>query len=109
MALELNAEMMNVYPCQALPGSPLYIKAQQEGWDIPKEYEEFAFLSYECKPLPTKTLTSAEVLRFRDYFWETYFGDHLLESEIPTILKNMDLSCRLKPTCQVEQLRVLIF
>ncbi len=73
LALELNAEMMNVYPCQALPGSPLYIKAMKEGWDLPKEFEEFAFLSYECKPLPTKTLSSAQVLQFRDYFWTTYF------------------------------------
>ncbi len=75
LALELNAEMMNVYPCQALPGSPLYLKAKNEGWDLPIDYEEFAFLSYECKPLQTKTLTSAEVLRFRDYFWETYFNN----------------------------------
>ena len=73
LALELNSEMMNVYPCQALPGSPLYIKAMREGWELPKLYEEFAFLSYECKPLPTKTLSSAEVLEFRDYFWKTYF------------------------------------
>ena len=40
---------------------------------IKQAYEEFAFLSYECKPLPTKTLSSADVLRFRDYFWNTYF------------------------------------
>ena len=64
---------MNVYPCQALPGSKLYINAKKEGWDLPTKYEEFAFLSYECKPLPTKYLTNVEVLKFRDYFWETYF------------------------------------
>ena len=73
LALELNAEMMNVYPCQALPGSPLYIKAKNEVGILPEDYEEFAFLSYECKPLPTKTLSSSDVLRFRDYFWNTYF------------------------------------
>ena len=73
LALELNTEMMNVYPCQALPGSKLYVSAKEQKWDLPKTYEEFAFLSYECKPLPTKYLTNKEVLRFRDYFWETYF------------------------------------
>ena len=85
LALELNAEMMNVYPCQALPGSPLYIKAKEKGWDLPKDYEEFAFLSYECKPLPTKTLSSADVLRFRDYFWNTYFQN-------PAYLDKVELS-----------------
>ena len=73
LALELNTEMMNVYPCQALPGSKLYVSAKEQKWDLPLTYEEFAFLSYECKPLPTKYLTNKEVLRFRDYFWETYF------------------------------------
>ena len=73
LALELNTEMMNVYPCQALPGSKLYVSAKMQNWDLPLTYEEFAFLSYECKPLPTKYLTNREVLRFRDYFWETYF------------------------------------
>lgn len=73
LALELNTEMINVYPCQALPGSPLYTRAVVEKWDLPKSYEEFAFLSYESKPLPTKHLTNAQVLAFRDYFWHVYF------------------------------------
>jgi radical SAM superfamily enzyme YgiQ (UPF0313 family) len=73
LSLELNTEHANFYPCQALPGSPLYFYAQKQGWDLPKRYEEFAFLSYECKPLPTKYLTAKEVLNFRDKGWETYF------------------------------------
>ena len=32
LALELNTEMVNMYPCQALPGSPLYNQARNEGW-----------------------------------------------------------------------------
>jgi len=73
LALELNTEMINVYPCQALPGSPLYLRAVQEKLELPTRYEEFAFLSYESKPLPTKHLTNAQVLEFRDYFWHVYF------------------------------------
>ena len=84
LALELNTEMMNVYPCQALPGPKLYITAKEKGWDLPTTYEEFAFLSYECKPLPTKYLSNQEVLAFRDYFWSTYFNSpaylHKVES-----------------------------
>jgi len=73
LALELNTEMVNMYPCQALPGSPMYFKAKQNGWALPDSYEGFAFLSYGSQPLPTKYLTAAEVLQFRDNAWKKYF------------------------------------
>ena len=73
LALELNTEMANLYPCQALPGSPLHARARREGWVLPSTPEGFAFLSYEAEPLATRHLTAAEVLRFRDAAWQTYF------------------------------------
>lgn len=73
LALELNTEMANMYPCQALPGSPMYHTALKNGWALPDSYEGYAFLSYESQPLPTKHLTSAEVLAFRDRAWQVYF------------------------------------
>ena len=73
LALELNTAMANMYPCQALPGSPLYYEAKTRGLELPSKFEEFAFLSYDCKPMPTMNLTSAEVLKFRDDAWQTYF------------------------------------
>jgi anaerobic magnesium-protoporphyrin IX monomethyl ester cyclase len=73
LALELNTEMANMYPCQALPGSPMYYTAKKNGWALPDSYEGYAFLSYESQPLPTKYLSSAEVLKFRDEAWHTYF------------------------------------
>ena len=33
----------------------------------------YAFLSYESQPLPTKYLSAAEVISFRDRAWQTYF------------------------------------
>lgn len=75
LAIELNTEMANMYPCQALPGSPIYHVAKRNGWKLPETYEGFAFLSYECEPLPTRHLSSAEVLRFRDRAWHTYFSN----------------------------------
>ena len=44
LSLELNSEMINVYPCQALPGSPLYLKAKREGWDLPKNMKNLLSL-----------------------------------------------------------------
>ncbi len=73
LALELNTEMANMYPCQALPGSPMYHTALKNGWALPDSYEGYAFLSYECQPLPTKYLSSSEVLAFRDQAWQVYF------------------------------------
>lgn len=74
LALELCTEMANIYPCQALPGSPLYYEAKAKGWPLPDSYAGYAFLSYESQPLPTKHLTAAEVLKFRDEAWHTYFS-----------------------------------
>ncbi len=73
LALELNTEMANMYPCQALPGSPMHKMAVKNRLPLPEAYEGYAFLSYESMPLPTKFVSSAEVLRFRDEAWTTYF------------------------------------
>lgn len=75
LALELNTEHANFYPCQALPGSPLYFQARKNGWRLPDSYAGYAFLSYECQPLPTKHLAAEEVLRFRDEGWQKYFSN----------------------------------
>jgi len=74
LALELNCEHANFYAAMALPGSPLYMEAVNNGWDLPETFEEFAFLSYDCKPLRTKALSGAEVLKFRDEAWHKYFS-----------------------------------
>jgi anaerobic magnesium-protoporphyrin IX monomethyl ester cyclase len=73
LALELDAENSNIYCATALPGSPLYFKANQEGWEIPKEYSEFGFLSYDHIPSRTYSLTSKQVLEYRDYAFRTLF------------------------------------
>ncbi len=75
LALELNTEMANFYPCQALPGSPLYVQARQEGWPLPHTYQGYGFLSYETSPTPTKHLSAAEVVRFRDSAWSQYHSN----------------------------------
>ena len=73
LAMELNTEHANFYPCQALPGSPLYFHAKKNNWETPKTFDEYAFYSYECKPLRTKYCTAKEVLEFRDAAWQKYF------------------------------------
>jgi len=73
LAMELNTEHANFYATSALPGSPLYFQAKKNNWELPNKYEEFAFLSYECKPLKTNYISAQEVLKFRDKAWHKYF------------------------------------
>ena len=73
LAFELNTEMANMYPCQALPGSPMHKKAIKNGLTLPDSYEGYAFLSYESQPLPTNYVSAAKVLKFRDEAWQAYF------------------------------------
>jgi anaerobic magnesium-protoporphyrin IX monomethyl ester cyclase len=75
LALELNTAMANMYPCFAFPGSPLYYTAKEQGWKLPETYDAWSFHSYKSLPLPTKHLTAAEVLRFRDNAWNLYFNN----------------------------------
>jgi radical SAM superfamily enzyme YgiQ (UPF0313 family) len=73
-ALELNTEMANMYCATALPGSPLYYDAVKQNIDLPKSFDAWSFHSYDSLPLPTKHLSAAEVLRFRDRAWQMYFS-----------------------------------
>lgn len=74
LSLELCTEFANFYPCQALPGSSLYNTAKTNGWKLPETFAGYAFLSYDSEPMPTRHLTSAEVLKFRDKAWHTYYA-----------------------------------
>lgn len=96
-AIELNTEMANMYPCQALPGSPMYHTAKQNGWALPDSFEGYAFLSYESQPLPTKHLTSAQVLRFRDEAWRAYFTN-------PMYLNRVEQRFGYGERCNVEDM-----
>ena len=76
-----NFEWLNMYPCFAYPGTKLYDEYVKKGRiEEPKNWEEYALYGYECKPLPTKYLTSAEVLKWRDEkFIQYHSGGAYLE------------------------------
>ena len=71
LALEANCEFANFYSAMAYPGSKLYTQARPE--DLPESWIGYSQHSLDTKPLPTETLTSAEVLAFRDAAFQTYF------------------------------------
>jgi anaerobic magnesium-protoporphyrin IX monomethyl ester cyclase len=75
MALELNCEFANFYSTMAYPGSPLYLQALEQGWALPPSWSGYSQHAVDTLPLPTKHVSAADVLRFRDRAFDTYFRD----------------------------------
>ncbi|MFQ5513773.1 MAG: B12-binding domain-containing radical SAM protein [Myxococcota bacterium] len=73
LALDLNTEFANFYSAMAYPGSPLYRLALEKGIELPEAWFAYSQHAYETLPLATETLSAAEVLRFRDDAFHTYF------------------------------------
>jgi anaerobic magnesium-protoporphyrin IX monomethyl ester cyclase len=74
LALDLNCEFANFYCAMAYPGSPLHEEATRLSVPLPANWTGYSQHSADCLPLPTRHLTSAEVLRFRDEAFQTYYG-----------------------------------
>ena len=72
LGLELCTRGWNMYAAMALPGSRLYKEALENGNDLPDDYIGYSFHSYETLPLPTESLSPAEILKFRDEAWTKY-------------------------------------
>ena len=75
LALELNCEFANIYSAMAYPGSQLYTQAVTNNWKLPETWSGYAQLAYDSFPLPTKYLSSEEVLAFRDEAFYKYFNN----------------------------------
>ena len=76
-------EWNNIYPAFAYPGTPIY--EDYVGKKIipePENWEEYGLYSDECKPLPTKHLTSAEVLKLRDKLFFDYYSDEGIQNNL---------------------------
>ena len=82
MALELNTPWFNIYGTMAYPGAPDYSWAREKGFSLPGDpnvpggWTAYSHHSWDTLPLPTQTLTSAEVLKFRDDAFHIYFGEN---------------------------------
>jgi radical SAM superfamily enzyme YgiQ (UPF0313 family) len=74
MAKELNLEYINFYTAMAYPGSDLYKEAVARGVKLPEVWRGYSQYAEETLPLPTKYLSAAEVLRFRDRAFIEYFS-----------------------------------
>ena len=71
--IEQRFEWANFNTCAAYPGSKLYEQANPK--DLPDTWAGYSQLGYESKPLPTKHLSGAAVLSFRDAAFIEYYGN----------------------------------
>jgi radical SAM superfamily enzyme YgiQ (UPF0313 family) len=97
LAIELNTEMANMYPCQALPGSPMYNIAKNNNWSLPDSYQGYGFLSYDSQPLRSKHLSAKEILKFRDNAWNKYFTN-------PNYLKKIEIKFGITQRKNIEEM-----
>ena len=78
LSIDLNTEFCNYYVAQAYPGSKLFDLAEQK--DLPLQWSGYSQHSYDTHGLPTETLTSEQVLDFRDNAFKAYFtGNRYLD------------------------------
>ena len=74
MAKDFNFEYINFYTAMAYPGSQLYNEALQKGIELPKQWHGYSQYGADTLPMPTKYLSAAEVLRFRDDAFMEYLS-----------------------------------
>lgn len=74
LAQELNTEFANFYCAMSYPGSPLYDEAVREGWTLPSSWRAYSQHNSESRPLDTRHVSAAHVLRFRDEAFIQYFS-----------------------------------
>ncbi|MBI2848212.1 MAG: radical SAM protein, partial [Chloroflexi bacterium] len=75
MAKEYNFEYVNFYTAMAYPGSSLYDDALEQGIKLPGSWHGYGQFSEEAIPMPTRYLSAADVLRFRDRAFKEYFSN----------------------------------
>lgn len=75
LAMELKCEYVNFYTTMAYPGSVLYEElAGKEGY-VSNNWLEYSQFSTETRPLPTKYVSSKDVLSIRDKAFNEYFSN----------------------------------
>lgn len=75
LALECKCEFANFYSAMAYPGSVLYETVASRDGGLPDRWLGYSQHSYHTRPLDTDHVSAAEVLKFRDNAFQTYFTD----------------------------------
>jgi anaerobic magnesium-protoporphyrin IX monomethyl ester cyclase len=75
LAQKINAGYSNFYSMMPYFGSQIYTDSVKRGFYIARTSNELSQYGANCRPLRTKTLSSGNVLRFRDTAFKEYYGN----------------------------------
>ena len=76
LALQLNCEFANFYSVMAYPGSKLYDSALAKYPErLPETWSGYSQHSFDCRPLANEKLSAAQILRFRDQAFQSYYNN----------------------------------
>ena len=73
MSKSYNFEWANFYCAMSYPGTELYNYAVKEGLPLPNNWSGFGQYAADILPLPSKYISSTEILSFRDEAFIEYF------------------------------------
>lgn len=73
MAKRFNFEWANFYCAMAYPGTRLFDEVRASGGELPRDWGAYGQYSANSQPLPTRYLTSKEIVKFRDSAFRDYF------------------------------------
>ena len=82
LAKQINCEYGNFYVTMAYPGSKLYEEAVANNIPLPDSWLGYSQYGYETQPLPTKSLTPTEILKFRDDAFNEYHSSQRYQNTI---------------------------
>jgi anaerobic magnesium-protoporphyrin IX monomethyl ester cyclase len=97
LAMELNCEYANFSAVMAYPGSQLYDQALREGWKLPQSWGGYSQFAADATPLATRYLSGEDVLRFRDYAFQTYFTN-------PKYLEMMEKTFNAEAVSEIKEM-----
>lgn len=100
-ALSNLTEAFNIYPAQALPGSPLYIEARKQNWKLPDRYAGYSMLSYFTQNTSNKNLSAEEILKARDEAFMIYHKN-------PEYLKLLETKFGVRARINVENMTKIV-
>ncbi len=82
LAKELNTEYANFFETMAYPGTKLYEVARCKGYPLPERWGQYGFFAPDALPLRNESLTSQEILFFRDKAFKEYFSSQRYQDMI---------------------------
>ncbi|MCX6750737.1 MAG: radical SAM protein, partial [Candidatus Pacearchaeota archaeon] len=81
LSLEITPEWANFFIPMAYPGTKLYEEARGKGI-LPKYWEQYGFFAPNAVALPTKELSSKEIITFRDHAFNVFFGSSSYQAKV---------------------------